>query len=173
MTNLRHIFLYAVAATAAAGLWGCSNATCYDGRSCVPLAGLYSAEGQKILVDSLEVYAVVPAESDSVLAAVPGARISMLYLPLNPDQSVTRWVIAYRYSELDDPKLNDTITMRYVSRPYFVSDECGVILRHTITSATSTSHLVDAVELTDSVVTNIESERMRIYFRTSINDQEP
>ncbi len=146
----------------------CTNATCYDNRASVPLAGFRDSEGKKISLDSLEVYAVTGTSTDSVIAATPGARISNVYLPLRPDQDVTQWVIAYRYRELNYPELNDTITLGYTSQPYFASDECGVVMRYCITSLGFTTHLIDEVELTDSVVSNIDVERMLIYFRTSI-----
>lgn len=38
---------------------------------------------------------------------------------------------------------------------------------YTIKKVDYTRHLIDSVAVTDSVVTNVEMERIRVYFRTS------
>ena len=44
--------------------------------------------------------------------------------------------------------------------------------RYKITSVTYTTHLIDSVGIVDSLITNIDRERIRIYFRSADNDDE-
>lgn len=45
------------------------------------------------------------------------------------------------------------------------------MFRYIITSYTYTKHLIDSVGLVDSVITNVDRERIRIYFRTATEEE--
>ncbi len=44
--------------------------------------------------------------------------------------------------------------------------------RYYITEMTHTTHLIDSVAITDSLVTNLDVERIKIFFRTANPDEE-
>lgn len=83
----------------------------------------------------------------------------------------TSWCFAYKTEELDYPEFNDTISFGYESKPYFASDECGAVYHYLITECRTTTHLIDSVIVTDSLITNLDRVRIHIYFRTA--EEEP
>lgn len=150
---------------------GCNTSGCMENRSSVPLAGFYNAsDGAAISLDSIEISGE-NAPGDSVLSPA-GATVSKIYLPMRSTEDVTTWIFAYRWKALDYPALNDTITFQYSTTPYFASEECGVIYKYRITALSHTSHLIDSVGISDSLITNTDIERIKIYFRTAGEDEE-
>lgn len=147
-------------------LHACNTTGCLENRNSIPLAGFYtSAENPKSMsLDSLQVTGLGVADDTPLSAA--GTRISTLYLPMRATQPSTGWVFSYKWKYLDDPRLNDTIVFEYNSEPRFASEECGVIYDYHIHTMKYTTHLIDSVILTDSLINNIDQERIRIYFRT-------
>lgn len=144
----------------------CNTSGCTDNQSSLPYAGFYSsAGGQSISVDSLDIKGL-GAPGDSMLYAA-GTSLSSVYLPFRATSNVTSYCFHYAQRGIDDIAYNDTITFSYTSGPYFASEECGAILRYDIRSLKYTRHLIDSIAITDSIVTNSDIERIKIYFRTS------
>ena len=147
-------------------LAGCNAAGCIDNLNSIPVAGFYAmGSGQSVAIDSVAVWGV-GATGDSLLLSA-SASATQIYLPLRSSAAVTAFCFAYRAKALDRPELQDTITIAYTSRPWFISEDCGAGYRYRIDRLSYTSHLIDSVGVADSVVTNIVSENIRIYFRTS------
>lgn len=139
---------------------GCNTSGCLDNQSSIPLAGFYnSATGAAISIDSVNIGGV-DAPNDSLLLAM-GTSASEVYLPLRFSKDVTSFYIQYDTLGL----WADTITMAYTAQPYFASEECGAMYRYTINHLTYTTLLIDSVTLVDSLITNADVERIRIYFR--------
>lgn len=147
----------------------CTDTGCTDNRSAIPYAGFYAmrnSEPQPISVDSLEIGGV-GAPNDSLLIKA-SASTSALYLPFRFEHSSTAFFIHYASRKLSDPRLNDTISFTYTSEPRFVSEDCGAMFYYYITEMSFTRHLIDSVAITDSLITNFDTERIRIFFR--VND---
>lgn len=150
---------------------GCNSVGCTDNQNSIPLAGFYSMSTKEaIQPDSLAISGV-GAPNDSLLLR-PSSRAKQVYLPLRSTLDRTQFCISYRQRALDFPELNDTITFVYTSVPYFASEDCGAMYHYRIRSLSYTTHLIDSIGMTDSVVTNIERENIQIYFRTSDNEDE-
>lgn len=144
---------------------GCNTTGCTDNRSALPLAGFYSAETHtQISPGMLDVHGV-GAPGDSMLLT-SGTQASQIYLPMHSSANEVEWCFHYTQTGIDSPRYNDTITFGYTSEPYFASEECGAMYCYTITSCRYTTHLVDSVAVIDSLITNTERERIKIYFRT-------
>lgn len=147
-------------------LAGCNSAGCLDNGSTLPLAKFYSsATAAAVAIDSLQIQGL-GAPGDSILVQA-GSATSQAYMPLRPDQPSTSWVFSYKQGILANPAFNDTLTFTYQTIPYFASEECGAMYIYRIESLTHTTHLIDSVLLTDSLFTNVEAERIKIYFRTA------
>lgn len=149
-------------------LSGCNTTGCSDNHSALPLMGFYaSPSGEELTLDSLDIGGV-GAPDDSLLIR-SGNSVRQVYLPFRFEQDKTSFFIHYDYPEqgLDDPAMNDTITFRYTSEPFFASEECGAMYRYTVRQVEYTTHLIDSVAVTDSVVTNIERERFQVFIRTT------
>lgn len=150
-------------------LHACNTTGCLENRNSLPLAGFYSSDTvpHAITLDSVQVTGL-GVKNDSALIEA-GLKISTLYLPMRATQPNTGWVFSYKWKYLDIPALNDTIEFEYTSTPRFASEECGVIYDYRITQCRYTTHLIDSVRLTDSLINNIDKERIHIYFRTDEN----
>ncbi|MBQ9076450.1 MAG: hypothetical protein IJY31_01195 [Muribaculaceae bacterium] len=148
----------------------CNTTGCTENQNSLPLAGFYSMEdGNSIAIDSISIGGV-NAPDDSLLVN-NGNDVSRVYLPFRSNSQSSSFFIHYNQKELSAPELNDTVTFDYTSFPVFVSEECGAMYHYTITRLAYTHHLVDSIAITDSVVTNIEKERIKIFFRTVSSDE--
>lgn len=173
--RLRQLIIPAVLTLAIGVLMcnSCQSSDCLDLRSGIPYAGFYaSATGDAIALDSLEIGGLL-VPNDSLLLT-SGTMTQGLYLPVRSNRDNTSYFIHYAYGYLTDQVieddrrlLDDTITLNYTSTPYFVSQECGAMFRYHIDSVKYTTHLIDSVVCTDPLVTNIDVERLKIYFRVS------
>lgn len=158
--------LLACAVTVVTAVSGCNTSGCLDNRNALPLAGFYSsATGKTISVDSVEIGGV-GAPNDTLLATARYA-ISQTYLPFRATRDTTSFYIRYVSHVLNRPELYDTLTFAYTSHPELMSEECGVSYVYHITGLEHTFHLIDSVTVTDSIVNNLDMERIHIYFRTS------
>lgn len=173
--NLSYCLHLIIALTAAITcvLTGCNTNGCTDNRSSLLLCGFYSnaSKPASISLDSIQ-FGGVGAPDDSLLLNID-ERASKLYLPLRSRDNVTSFYIHYCQKGLDYPWFNDTITLGYTSEPYFVSQECGAIYRYHVTKLAYTRHLIDSVALLDSLINNVDIERMKIMFRTTTAPDEP
>ncbi|MDE6528295.1 MAG: protein-lysine N-methyltransferase [Muribaculaceae bacterium] len=145
---------------------GCNTQGCTDNRSALPLMGLYSSSTKaRIVLDSLDIGGI-GAPDDSLLIS-SGQSVQSLYLPFRYDRDETSFFIHYDYKlqGLDDPAFDDVITIGYTAEPYFASEECGAYYIYTIRSLTYTTHLIDSVAIVDSVINNIDMERIQVFFR--------
>lgn len=168
--SLRSI-IYAVA-----GLWlvivsaSCSNNGCTENRSAVPLARFFDSNTDKVItLDSLSVSGV-DQPGDSVLSAA-GKPVSEVYLPMRPTHDNVKWCFAYKWKHLDYPQFYDTIAFSYDTTPFFASEECGAYYRYRITEMSFTDHLIESVEIVDSLITNIDRVYVKIYFRVEEEEQ--
>lgn len=165
LMRLPVLFLPAAIAAIAGG---CNTDGCTDNRSAQPLMGLYSSSTEEpMTLDSIGIGGV-GAPGDSMLVD-PGETVGSVYLPFRFDRKQTSYFIHYDYKEqgLDDPAFNDTITFHYTSEPYFASEECGAFFIYRIGKVDYTTHLIETVEIADSVITNVEMERIKVFIRTS------
>lgn len=144
--------------------YGCNSTGCTDNQSSLPLAGFYSADGQAISLSNIEVGGV-GAPGDSLLYP-SGTAYSSIYLPFRANSDNTSYYFHYTQDGLDDNAFNDTISFTYSSRPFFASEECGAMLEYTIKSMSFTNHLIKNIEIVDTVITNTDIQRIKIFFRT-------
>lgn len=144
---------------------GCSSSGCLDNGSALPLAGFYSSTTMEaITLDSIEI-AGMDAPNDSVLMK-PGKH-SQVYLPMDPAADEVTWFITYKYKALEEHSITDAITMHYRAFPYFASEACGAMYAYRVTGVEYSGFLIDSVAIVDSLFTNTERERIKIFFRTS------
>lgn len=150
-------------------LIGCNTQGCTDNRSALPMMGFYSmSTGSQIMLDSLEMRGV-GAPGDSLLIAKGESR-AWVYLPFRFDDGETTFIMHYAYPGLDSEALDDVVTFRYVAEPFFASEECGAYYIYRITGVDYTRHLIDSIAVSDSVITNVDIERIKVFFRTMETD---
>lgn len=149
-------------------LQGCNTSGCTDNHSALPLMGFYDyATGQPLALDSLD-FGGVGAPGDSLLIHSGQAK-KQVYLPFRESGGSTSFCFHYDYKlqGLDDPAFDDIVTFHYDAEPYFASSECGAMYRYVIRDVEYTRHLIDSIAVIDPVITNVELERIQVFFRTS------
>ena len=157
MTRLLHIAVLALLLTLAA----CSNDSCYDNGSSLPLASFYLGTTQQS-INGLSIMGIgVPG--DSLLA--DGEALSEAYLPLRATTSSTSYAVWRTFTAgTDEIIVRDTITLNYKAVPYFHSIECGAMYNFDITGVSHTTHGIDSVVMLTSHVTNSRIPAMHIHF---------
>ena len=132
-----------------------------------------SSTGTPLVMDSLDIGGV-GAPGDSLLLR-SGESVYNLYLPFRFDSGSTTFRFHYDYKAqgLDDPALDDIVTFHYTSRPFFASADCGAFYEYTITGVEYTRHLIDSIAVTDSVITNVDRERIQVFIRTADEPETP
>ena len=145
---------------------GCNTVGCTENQSSLPLAGFYSSStGTTLQLDSVEVRGI-GAPGDSMLYT-PGTRLTEIYLPFRATATETTYLIHYCNQQLSDPSLNDTLHFVYTTSPYFAGEECGAMYRYNIQRIEYTCHLIDSIVIVDSLITNVASQQIHIFYRTS------
>lgn len=145
---------------------GCSTSGCTENQNSLPLAGFYSmATKRAVSVSRLSVMGV-GAPGDSLLYG-PNATVSQIYLPLRSTASTTSFALTFGVNAADSQEetVTDVITFDYESSPWFASEECGAMYRYRITSLSYTTAVIDSVGITDSLITNLDIEKIRIYVK--------
>ena len=163
----QHILGFLATLLVAALTAGCNSTGCTDNQNSVPLAGVYSYNTlQAISIDSIAIGGT-GAPNDSLLAS-PSGRTSSVYLPFRAAEASTTFYINYYQKHLLGAR--DEVTFYYESHPWFASEECGAMYHYRITRVAHTYVLLDSVGVTDSLITNVERETIRLYFRTGNPD---
>ncbi len=173
----------AVCAVALCVVSACNTSGCLENQSSILLAGFYSMDTKNAIVLSSVAIGGVGAPDDSLLLS-PNSSAARLYLPFRSDYSSVAYFISY-YQQVSDTIEdndtvwvntdtlligNDTLWIDYDSEPYFASEECGAMYRYTITSLEYTRNIVDSIGIADSLVNNLDIERLKLYFRTFPTD---
>jgi hypothetical protein len=142
----------------------CSNSSCIDNQNALPLAGFYaSSTGEAASPKGLAVGGV-GAPNDSLLKTA-SSTASTVYLPFRAADSSTAFAFTLTVDSVTT--VTDTITFAYSSTPYYASAECGAMYCYHITDVAYTTAFIDSVSIIDSLVTNVDLERIKIYLRDS------
>ncbi len=163
--------LYILASTVLliASATGCNTSGCLDNQNAIPLAAFYSSTtGEAIAIDSTAIGGV-GAPADSLLFDGDGT-ISQIYLPLRATAHTTSFSFIYLHAGFAELGLSDEITLDYTSQARFISEECGAMYDYRITRCDYTTVLIDSVAVVDSLITNIDAVRLKIFFRTAEPD---
>ncbi len=146
-------------------LAGCDVTGCLQNRNSIPLAGFYSAATDKaVSVSGVEI-AGLGAPGDSVL--YPSTQpVSQFYLPLRANDGVTTYEFTFASGSGENIAVAvDALTLEYSAYPWFASEDCGVMYRYHIDKVEYTTRVIERVEVTDSLVTNLDIETIHIYLR--------
>ncbi len=148
----------------AALLASCSGDGCTNNRNSIPLAGFYDyASREPVAVSGLAI-AGVGAPNDSLLLD-PSTSSHQVYLPFRGAQKSTQFTFS-------SGGFADVVTFNYDSYPFFAGEECGVMWRYRITSVSHAGFIIDSIAVTDSLITNMERERIMFFITVAESDQE-
>lgn len=139
-------------------LAACSNEGCLNNRNSIPMAGFYALNNEQSLsVSGLAIYGI-GSPGDSLLLDSTRSN-HQVYLPLRGEVPSTSFVFA-------SGPITDTVTLSYNSWPYFDGEDCGAMWRYELTGIKYQRNLIDSILITDSLITNIERERLMIFLKT-------
>ena len=144
-------------------LAGCANKECYDNQNTLPLARFFSMQTRRQMQLSATTVYGVGAPHDTLIA--DSATLEQVCLPLRPDAAETRFV--FRYESEGAPEA-DTLAFRYQARPWFASEQCGVVYYYHIDSIGHTRHLIDSVAVPGMLITNAHRPNIEIYLREEV-----
>ena len=137
----------------------CSDDSCSDNGSSLPLASFYVGNNQQN-ISRLSIMGIgVPG--DSLLA--DGASINEAYLPLRASTTTTSYAL-WRTSADSTVTVRDTVTLTYQPIEYFHSIECGTMYNFEIQRISHTAHGIDSIVLLTPLVTNTRTPALRIHF---------
>lgn len=83
--------------------------------------------------------------------------VSELSVPLSYGTQ-TRFILSY------NRRPRDVITINHRNIPYFMNLDCGTMMFYEVTSAESTSRMLDSLVITNPNIDNNEKENFKIYF---------
>lgn len=150
-------------------LYSCATDECEENKNTLPLAAFYASgqAAQEVSIDSISVYGI-GAPGDSILLD-SASDVSQVYMPFNPDEDITRYVIRYEAGSLKKNGISptDTITFRYTKKPWFQSYACGVIYIYDIDRIASTHTFIDSVTVPKRQIDNENVANIHIFFRTA------
>lgn len=142
-------------------LTACNDGSCYDNGNSLPLMRFYmKGSNTNVTVSGVSLRGV-GAPGDSVY--VSNQAISEAYLPLRATKTSTQWVISVNTNV--NVVVSDTLTIDYTSSPYFASAECGAMYKFNINGVAATHNIIDSIALVQPVVTNVNVESLRVYFK--------
>ena len=160
MTRLTHIAAFVLIALTLV-LAACSNDSCYDNGSSLPLATLYMGNRQQS-IPGLAIIGI-NAPGDSVLAQ--SSSIDEVYLPLRASVPQTSFALSRTITgDTATVIIQDTLTLDYKVVPYFHSAECGAMYNFDINNVSHTCHGIDSVVVLTPLVTNARVPALRIHF---------
>lgn len=162
---MRNLLFACIAFIVAAPFFaGCNTSGCTDNQNALPLAGFYSySTGQAISISDFDIYGE-SMPGDSALYST-GVSYSEVYLPFRSTTDNVAYIFKYFLDSATT--VSDRIAFTYTSEPYFASEECGAMYFYRIKTLTYTRNLIDSVAIVDSLITNADNQRIKIYFRTA------
>lgn len=147
-------------------LIGCTTEECIQNKTALPYAGFYESGGndQSVSIDSLQIYGY-HSPGDSILFDGK-SRINKIYLPFKTEHDTTTYIFRYLHKELAAQGITDTVSFIYDRDPRFVSLACGVSYVYKIKKIYSSGVLIDSVVCPRNEIDNMDTENLKIYFRT-------
>lgn len=136
-------------------LSACSGDGCTNNQNSIPMAGFYDYVSREPISISGLAVSGVGAPNDSLLLE-PSTSAHQVYLPFRGAESSTEFYFALG-------EFADVVTFNYEAYPYFAGEECGAMWRYRITSVEHAGFIIDSIAVTDSLITNIERERIMIF----------
>lgn len=89
--------------------------------------------------------------------------VKSLDLPLRITSNKTQFEIRF-YQSLDMPPLVDTLTINHQNTNYFISEDCGCLVFHTIESIDYTRRRIDSAYIYNPNITNEKLQNIILQF---------
>jgi hypothetical protein len=104
--------------------------------------------------DSVTVYGI-GKEYDTIYKKA--VNVQPAQFPFNPAEITCGFLVRIN-------GVSDTLVVWYESYPHLISRECGITFYHTLDSVFSTKNLVDTVIISNSKISTVNEENIRIFY---------
>ena len=136
-------------------LFSCSPKACYEDTESLLKANFYGYSTLKTAApDSVTMYGL-SMESDKLYNKT--ANLQPARKPLNASSPKCTYIIRIN-------GVTDTIQLWYSSYPHLISKECGYAFFHNLDSLTYTKNKIDSISKSNSNITTINVENIRIFY---------
>lgn len=153
-----NLWMMAMVAAMAALATACTDNSCPDNGSALPLMRFYtSGTTTQRTITNLTIKGI-DAPGDSLL--INKQSVNEVFLPLRANANNTQWVLDYN----SDALTPDTISISYEPLPYFANVECGAMYIFYISSVAATHHVIDSVAVEKQRIDNVADVALRLFF---------
>lgn len=144
-------------------MMGCSSIDCPLNNT---VYTKYKLEGTRtqLTADTLTIATRISTGEDSILLN-RAENVDSFFLPISYSQAED--VLFFTVSDTLKRTFHDTVVVAKENHPHFESTDCSPSFFHTITSVTTTHHIIDSIKINNKEVTYDASKaHFHIYFGT-------
>lgn len=139
----------------------CSSEDCPINNTVVGKMMFYNHLGDAVAFNGTLTVSVVRPQGDSVVVNKKSGAADVTF-PLSYTHETDTFILDY-----NDGLAYDSLYVSHINIPTLVSVDCGTAMFHTITSVSSTHHVIDSLVLTSSEVNYDEHENIQVIYRTA------
>ncbi len=163
MTRLRHIATLLAIPLMLIGVAACSGEDCPINNTVMGKMAFYDPYGEAVAFAGTLSVTAVRQQGDSVVINQKYGPSDVLF-PLSYTHETDTFIFTYSNG---GATATDSIYVSHTNTPTLVSVDCGTAIFHTITSVSSTRHVIDSLILKSSEVNYDERENIQIIYRTT------
>lgn len=119
-----------------------------------------SEETGKPIDHTLEWLTVTALGTDSILVNAD-EEVSDVFLPLQYTVDSTAIILHY---SAEDLLLTDTLIIRHLNTPYFVSMDCGYDMKQKINEVEYTRHVLDSIHMVSANTSNNGTRNLQLFY---------
>ncbi len=136
-------------------LLSCTPGSCFEETNSFMKASFYqTGTGKMKPPDSLTVYGI-GKENDTIYKKA--ANVQPALFPFDAGENRCGFMVRIN-------GISDTMVVWYESYPHLISRECGITFYHTLDSVVATKNLVDTVIISNSKISTVNEENIRIFY---------
>lgn len=161
MRRVQHIVASFAIFLVLVGMVACSGEDCPINNTVMGKMAFYDQYGEATGIGVILTVSAVRPQGDSVVLNQQYGSSEVLF-PLSYAHATDTFVFCYVNSQY---VAYDSIYISHTNTPTLVSVDCGTAMYHTITSVSSTSHLIESITLKSSEVNYDERENIQVAYR--------
>lgn len=159
MRHCRYITRFLSVLLMVLGVAACSSEDCPINNTVMGKIAFYNPYGEAVYFSGMLSVSVVRPQGDSVVLNRKDNASSVLF-PLSYMHTTDTLILDY-----NDGMAYDSLYISHINTPTLVSVDCGTAMFHTITSVSSTYHVIDSIVFKSSEVNYDERENIQIIYR--------
>ena len=146
------------------GMASCSGEDCPINNTVMGKMTFYNQHGDAVSINAILSVSAVRPQGDSVILNQK-TLASEVNIPLSYKHETDTFVFCYDFN--GTTILYDSLYISHTNTPTLVSIDCGTAMFHSITSVSSTHHLIDTLILKSPEVNYDERENIQVIYHTA------